>query len=398
MLKRISCFLFIALLIVPVTYAQPSDCGTLIELAVADTLAACQNAEVATLCRGFGNISTSPIATNQAGDTLPLANVLEFVVNADTVSMVQIKFAPNTSTENPTQTTGFVFGEALLNRGSESWQVFTIQATDEVCRNDARQAGVLLQTVGDTRAVIRVNEVDVSFNRTIFIRLNNGSLQVNVIEGDAILNTGSPVIFSGFQWTAGEAAPTPYDYLLLNTVPVNLLPRIPRLALPGHVSVTTETSLFEQTRSDSRAITQLLPGTLLNVYGSDLTGQWRHVLTPTGEEGWVPATVLEGTISGTVPAYEATPQLMSRPYGYSWGRGGTGFGQVNLRNAPADDAGILTILPAQVEFSLYGRSPDSRWVYVMLDAPVNGISEGWLSVPFIDLPPDLRIGELPPAQ
>jgi len=396
--------LFLLVLIIPAD-AQSEDCFSLVSQAVAETLAVCQAQAIGEVCHGSGEINSTPNALTTLGDRLSINQVDGIILEDDnTVSIASIRL-PNISLdeENPSATALFLFGDATFNRDVSSnlpaWQAFTIADSGTVCRNAERPAGALLQASDNTRIALRVNNVDISFNKTLFLTLDENRLQVSVLEGDAVIeaaNADSVALFAGFQWTEGQSSPPlQYDYNVASTLPVNLLPRIPRIALPGQVTLATETALFEQTHTNSPIVTELLPGTLLNVYGSDLSGEWRHVREPGGESGWIPAETLQNQLDTTLPAYEATPQLMTRPFGPAWGRGGTGFGQINLRIGPSEDDGILARLPANVEFSVLGRSADLEWIFIQLDEPIDSLDEGWVFVPVIDLEPDLRLGELP---
>jgi hypothetical protein len=376
--------------LVTASFAQ-EDCFTRVNRSVATTLENCAAMNPNEICAGAGSVAgingSQAIQSVQQISTAPDADEIGMAV-------VNLSLPSLEEDEEPSTTALFVFGNTTLTSSDPSWHAFSIDESGAVCRGSARLSGVLIQVPDGFTEQLQVNGTNIAFSRTIFITLVDSQLVVNVLEGDATVQANT--VFAGFQWTQGT--PSPYDAATMATLPVNLLPRIVRVALPGQVTLASQTSLFAEARDSSRiVIEEMLPGTPLNVYGADLTGQWRHVVDASGLVGWVPVASLQSDLNTTIPAYEATPHLLTRPFGPTYGRGGTGFGQVNLRIGPSDEEGILAQLSADTEFSILGRNTSLDWIYIQLDEAINGTAEGWVFVPVIDLPPDYRIGELPLA-
>ena len=372
------------------SFAQ-EDCFSRVNQSVAQTLEACAAFGPDQFCDASGARpiqSVNQITTAPQGDTIGIAALnLSLPIEA-----------PPANDENsvPASTSIFVFGEMTVTSSDPSWRAMSITQSGPVCRNNARLSGVLLQVPRGFRDQVQINGANISFDQTIFATLVEGQLRVSVLEGDAVIQTNqAQAVLAGFQWQGSVIGP--YDAGTMTTLPVNLLPRIVRVALPGQVTLTVETNMRAEPNDGGLFLALLPPGTLLNVYGADLTGTWRHVIEPGGLVGWVPLAALESDLSTTIPAYESTPQLLTRPFGPAWGRGGSGFGAVRLRLGPSDNDGILTQLPADTFFSVLGRDASLNWIYIRLDEAIESAAEGWVQVDVVDLPPELRLGELPLA-
>ncbi|HLA45633.1 MAG TPA: hypothetical protein VJZ27_19445, partial [Aggregatilineales bacterium] len=308
-LRFLAVLILAAVFTMTAAYAQPSTCLELLNQAVAVTLEQCATMQPGEICRGAGSIETLPSNLTTIGTRLSLESIESIHSSGASIISMQFRAA------NESSSVLYAFGTLEISRTQNAsfpaWQAFDIRQSGGICSGNDRVAGVLLQASEAERGFFAVNNLTISFNQTIFLMLQDNHLQIDVIEGDAVVeNSGeSVVIFAGFGWTAsdnGESDPIPYNYNAISTLPVNLLPHIPRVPLPGQVEVATETLLFIDAATNSVRVLEepLLPGTLLNVYGSDLTGTWRHVITPSGESGWIPAESLVTQPEVVLPAYD----------------------------------------------------------------------------------------------
>ncbi len=367
-------------------YAQPSDCVAQRAQSVRAALTTCAGLLPGQVCsadEGRAPLAPQEVLRAAQGDMI----------------LAHVPLAATDASAPPPFLAVYVVGEAELVRDSADdlppWGAFTVAATGQFCAGGGHPAGVLLQSPLGNPTLIQVDGVRLTLTGTAFLARDEIGLAMTIIEGGAEV-VGGPRLAPGARWTSGTGAAVPYDAATVRTLPLESLPRVPRIPLPGAATVIEPSPLYAAPDDDSAELAFEIPAeSVLSIFGADLTGTWRHVRTPDGLEGWVPQGALSGNPVGTLPAYNATPQPLTRPPGPVYARGGTGFGAVRLRMAPGDNAGVLTELPANLSLLIYGRSPDAAWVYVELEAPIEGYTAGWASVPVIDLPEGLRLAELP---
>ncbi len=291
-----------------------------------------------------------------------------------------------------------LLGAASLTRDSAddlpAWTAFSLAQTGRFCNEPGYPAGVLLQTPLEPPTPFQVNGIRLALSGTAFLTLDEqNTLMLYLVEGGAEV-VGGPRLAAGTVWAGGPAMP--YEAAIVRHLPLESLPRIPRVPLAGAVTLTETSPLWSAPDEDSaQAAFELESGAVLSVFGADLTGAWRHVRTIEGLEGWVPQGALSGNPTGTLLAYNATPQPQTRPPGPRYTEANTGRGAVRLRTAPNDGAPTQTQLPADVVLGVYGRSVDAGWLYVQLDTPLEGATDGWVFVPVVDLPEGFRVGDLP---
>lgn len=303
-----------------------------------------------------------------------------------------------------TQMRGILIGDVGIRdvtpveAGFPKWTAMIVETGDTLsdCAAIPRsafmvQSNVPFEVIASTRVVI--NGASLDLRGTIIIHTLGNNTIFSAIEGEAriIANGGTQPLVAGqsvqithepddFSRAVSQPGPAvPYDYSLLENIPVALLDRGTVLPQPGFVSTEGQVNMRAAPDINGSLLYQIPAGRTMAVLGSDPTGEWFHVRLTTGESGWMFANLLRrnhGVISTT---YSATPQPVQR-----FGDLGTkatviSGADATLREAPDALFAAIGAVPNGTEVQLIARSPYSPWVKIDNNGQV-----GWLALSVLD--------------
>jgi len=254
--------------------------------------------------------------------------------------------------------------------------------------------GVLVQSPPRTITLLRVNGVGVAVNGLALLQMDGEALLVSALSREAILSESGTVIFAGYAARVGAdgvSPVTPYDPGWVAHLPVEVLPTIEVVPLPGNALLTVEATLFARPTLKAYTNTVIRAGLPVNVLGRSLDGEWLAVRSYDGALGWLPVDALDVRVAGDMPILEQTPSLPPRPFGAIYGYVETNAEQNNLRAGPGQQYPVVATVPFRTGLSLYGRSRDDQWLYVeMADG-----TRAWISVSVISPSTPYPRDELP---
>jgi len=294
----------------------------------------------------------------------------------------------------PIQMTGLLVGDVSLRDNSPpdfpAWQAMIVQTAPDApgCGAMPHNAFVV-QSPFNQPANIAINGVSLGLNGTVLVETRDnqtifaglsGQTTVFAVGQEQALRPGQQILVpynpGDFSFPVDlPSAPTPFDLLLAQNLPVSLLDRPILIPQPGYVTTDGAVNMRTAPNTDAAVLGQVPPGQVLSVLGRNPMGDWLHVRLDSGETGWMKAELLLQTLGNIQAVYDATPAPPQR------------FGQlgrlakvvapagVNLRNAPDVSFGIVANLPDGVMVNLLARSPYSPWVKV----DYNGVI-GWLAL------------------
>ncbi|MCI0709811.1 MAG: SH3 domain-containing protein [Chloroflexi bacterium] len=385
------CLMSISLTNAPLILAQDPACEEILEATTLETIAQCGVA-------GRGQLCSASDGYRFLDDT----DNLELEATANDFPAARINFTDDFSESN--YATGYVFGTATVE-ASDNWHTLqlTTAASETECAGELPLSGLLVQAPSGQLLVITVNDVELTLNDTVFITTVDTATVISILRGNVIARYADSieVTFAGYSLTLDDetlSPPAVFDEATLENLPVELLPSVVIVPLPGNVILQEPSPLFANPRENAAYVDQLRANTLLNLLGQNEEGDWWHVVREDGVTGWLPAEIITGVFPSDAPHYAETPQPLTRPYGLVMGRATTPANPVNLRSEPLADAEILVQLPALTDFSIMGRNETGEWLQIRLDSPLGeGIDVGWVAAWILDLPDDVRIPELPIA-
>lgn len=385
------CLMSISLVNVSLLMAQDPVCEEIVREIILETIAQCGMAGRGQLCTAADGYTLLDDTTN-----------LELEATANNFPVARINFTDDFSESN--YATGYVFGTVTVE-ASDNWHMlqFTTAASETGCTGDLPLSGLLVQAPSGQLLVLTVNNIELTLNDTLFITAIDGATIINVLRGNVIARQADSieVAFAGYNLTEDDetlSPPAVYDEALLSNLPVELLPSVVNVPLPGNVILQESSPLFANPRENAAYVDQLRANTLLNLLGQNEAGDWWHVVREDGVTGWLPAEIITGVFPSSAPHYAETPQPPTRPYGLVMGRATTPANPVNLRAQPLADAAVLVQLSALTDFSIMGRNETGEWLQIRLDTPLGeGVEQGWVAAWILDLPDDVRIPELPIA-
>jgi N-acetylmuramoyl-L-alanine amidase len=153
---------------------------------------------------------------------------------------------------------------------------------------------------------------------------------------------------------------------------------LPALAQSGNAVVNTDfLNMRVGPGVQYERVATVAYGQTMTLIARDAAGQWVQGVLPTGVSGWVNAYYLVTTVNilslpiGVPSQPTPPPQVVGLA-------GVVNTGNLNLRNGPAANFGILAKLPRGTTLTLTGRNGDARWVQVN----VNGLV-GWVSARYL---------------
>ncbi|HEX3051896.1 MAG TPA: SH3 domain-containing protein [Aggregatilineaceae bacterium] len=352
-----------------------------------------------TVCAGTNGVTIQTVGGQQvaqAGGAVQVRSVSQIdALAGDEWPLVMLHLPDAVNSQN--YATLLVLGNATLTFAENAnGMVFDLKTgVSPLPCADLPQPGVLVQSAANSLTLLRVNGVDVAVNGMAIITApENQGVTISSLSREAILSQSGTVIFAGDQSTVtGDVASEVvfYDGSALKNVPVEILPVIELVALPGNGTVLQDVSLYLRPAEESYTSATAQAGLPVNLFGQDSTGQWVYVRTYDSLMGWIPRNYLDLKTDGDMPVLAEPPTLPARPFGPIQGRGYLNAEQNNLRSGPGQDYEIVVRLPVNTEVLVFGRNPDSRWLLVeTLDG-----TRAWLSADLLSPSTQFDIDLLP---
>jgi SH3-like domain-containing protein len=272
---------------------------------------------------------------------------------------------------------------------------FTLTGDAEPVCEGLPRPGLVIQSPDLTLTLISVNGVELAINGTVVLHPIENGVSVSSITHETILGQSGEVVFAGYGVDLtpdGEVTIAPYDPANVAHLPIEVLPTIERIPVPGSASSTEQLPLHlapDYARVANNAYIDA--GLPISVIGQNPAGDWLYVRTYDLITGWIPRGWVTLDTAGELPSFAAAPPLPTRPYGPVHAQGTTVAEGNNLRAGPGEDYEIIIRVPLRTAVDIYARSPDSLWYYVAL---ADG-TRGWLSVDIVHSPTLESIEELP---
>jgi SH3-like domain-containing protein len=262
------------------------------------------------------------------------------------------------------------------------------------CSNLPRP-GVLVQSAANSLTLLRVNGVDLAVNGTTLIQPLDGSgLYIAALARETILSQTGTVIFAGYSAQVSGTTVSqvvPYDPGAVAHLPVEILPEMEVVTLPGNAIVLQDTNLCKRPAAETYTTTMVKAELPVNVLGRNSGGDWLVIRTYDGAVGWIPASVLQVNVPVELPVYDATPPLPVRPFGSIQAYVKTSAEHNNLRTGPGESYPIAVTVPIWTDLALYGRSQDDQWLLVETEDNVRA----WISVSLISPSTPYALDKLP---
>lgn len=352
------------------------DCAELYQQALVDMMAHCFDAQPGTVCGASGSVTitmeSGQVATG-AGASARINGVASLALEASEDSGWPLaSFTLPDAFDQRKSAAVLVMGPAELSFASDSsltpGAAFTLATANAPLCRDLPVPGVLVQSPTESLTQLRINDTDVMVNGTALISTRSGgTLNVSALTRETILGQSGTVVFAGYGVSvmgefAGEIAP--YAEHQVANLPVQILPEMPLIALPGNATTNTELSLYTQPGEAYYSNTTIRAGLPVSVFGRDGSGNWLHVRTYQGASGWMPAYGLDVNVPVALPVYDEAPAAPIRPFGSVQGYIKTTYEHNNLREGPGEAFPIVETVPLLTDLALYGRSPDGNWLYV----------------------------------
>lgn len=373
-------------------------CRPALENLWASATAACINKPVGYICNGGAAPAAEPAGA--------VSNALAASGALVEVSAVHALRTASISTENnsagiaylrvpePLQYTALLLGDVSLRDVTPpdfpAWTSMVVETAAAPVTCAAAPANVLVLQSGlgaSTRIV--VNGASLLLNGTVVVRTDAGSTHFIALAGQSsVLTSGveQPVL-TGEQvsvphspenvaaTSGAPTAPTPFDPIALQNLPVALLDRPLILPQPGYVNTQGAVNMRSEPNIYAGIIIQVPPGEIMSVLGQSTDGLWYHVRRANGESGWMLAELLARNVGAIAAIYDATPMPPQR-YG-TLGTSGRVLAPagVNLRLGPDVTFPAIRTLNDGTVVSLMARSPYSPWIKVNADGMV-----GWLAL------------------
>ncbi len=379
------------------------DCSAIYQQALVDTMAHCFGAPSGTACGASGEVTISMQSGQTArepGASARISGVASLALEAGDGSAWPLASVtvPDAFDQRKSATV-LVMGPASVTFESASGlpegAVFTLETASAPLCGELPLPGLLVQSPQASLAQLRINGTDLLVNGMALIRARSGgTLQVSALTRETILGQSGAVVFAGYGVSvAGEhaGAIAPYQPKEVAHLPVQVLPEIQRIALPGNATVTEAITLYTRPAPEYYSNTTVRAGLPVNVFGQDSTGDWLHVRTYNGATGWMPAQALDVNVPVTLPVYDDVPPGPARPFGSVQGYIKTSYEHNNLREGPGESFPIVETVALWTDLALYGRSPDGNWLYVeTLDGTL-----GWMNVALVSNSTPFVLDDLP---
>lgn len=379
-----------------------ASCQDVYYAGIGDAVENCVGLQAGTVCLGAGP-GEIEMASGQVVDTPGGSAALSGMASVragdgDAWSLVIGRLADSLRSE--TFATLIVMGPARLDAAesaSPAIPAFTLSHAPEPspCAELALP-GLLVQSPARSLTLLNVNGVDVAVNGTAVIRAPDAdTLAISAISRETILSQSGTVVFAGYSARIAAGEPpevAPYDPASVAFLPVELLPIIEVIPVPGNALVTERVNLHLRPDPASYTGEIVRAGVPVNALGRNTGGDWLHIRTYEGEIGWVPAAALDINVAGEMPVYDRAPARPSRPFGPVQARGLTTPEMSNARSGPGEVYEIVARLPFNTDVGIYAQSPDGQWL--MIETPDG--TRAWISANLVSVTtPGYNVRELP---
>jgi SH3-like domain-containing protein len=379
------------------------SCASQYENALVDMMAHCFGAQAGTVCAASGDVTitmASGQSVTEPGSTARIGGVGSLRLgtgDGSAWSLATVNLADPFN--NRLQATLVALGPVELTfvetADLPAGAAFTLQTANAPTCSDLPYPGVLIQSPEGSLTMLRINDTDVAVNgMTLISTRSGGTLQVNALTRETILGQSGTVIFAGYTTSAMGAFAgdvTPYDASKVANLPIEILPEMQRVTLPGNATLKQEMNLFFEPGAEFYSSTMVSPGIPVTVFGRDSSGDWLHIRTYEGFEGWMPAYVMNVNVAGDMPVYDVAPLAPIRPFGSIQGYIKTSYENNNLRSGPGEQFEIVQTVPIWTDLALYGRSLDDEWLLVeTLDG-----QRAWINTLIVSQSTPYAIEELP---
>lgn len=379
-----------------------ASCQDVYYSGIGDAVENCVSLQAGTVCLGAGP-GEIEMASGQVVDTPGGSAALSGMASVragdgDAWSLVIGRLADSLRSE--TFATLIVMGPARLDAAesaSPAIPAFTLSHAPEPspCAELALP-GLLVQSPARSLTLLNVNGVDVAVNGTAVIRAPDAdTLAISAISRETILGQSGTVVFAGYSARIAAGEPpevAPYDPVSVAFLPVELLPIIEVIPVPGNALVTERVNLHLRPDPASYTGEIVRAGVPVNALGRNTGGDWLHIRTYEGEIGWVPAAALDVNVAGEMPVYDQAPARPARPFGPVQARGLTTPEMSNARSGPGEVYEIVARLPFNTDVGIYAQSPDGQWL--MIETPDG--TRAWISANLVSVTtPGYNVRELP---
>jgi len=352
--------------------ADENSCRAVYLAAVTSLAQECAEMQNGTVCAGTNGVTLQTFGGQQvaqAGGAVQVRSISRIdALAGDEWPLVVLHLPDAVNAQN--YATLLVLGNATLTFAENANGLAFDLKTGESplpCA-DLPQPGVLVQSPANSLTLLHVNGVDIAVNGTAIITApENQGVTISSLSREAILSQSGTVIFAGYQSTVtGDTASEVGFYAgdTLKNIPIEVLPVMELIALPGNGTVLQDVNLCLRPAAESYTSATAQAGLPVNLFGQDSTSQWVYVRTYDGLMGWMPRNYLDLKTSGDIPVLAEAPTLPARPFGPIQGRGYLNAEQNNLRSGPGQDYEIVARLPVNTEVLVFGRNPDGTWLLV----------------------------------
>ncbi len=389
--------------------AQSGDalnCQAVYMAAESAVLANCAAMSLGTVCAASGSVTvetTDGQTVSATGSAVPLvmAKTIQVGPGDGTAWNLALIYLPISNTSRD-YVTLVVVGPAVLDIQTVNKYLpgaaFTLssEAQPSPC-GDLARPGVMVQSLDKILTMLNVNGVDLAINGSVVLQGSGGNLTVNALSHETILSKTGSVIFAGYAQTIapdGSAAPpAPYVMADVANLPIEIMPHMERIPLPGNAVPAEDLPLHRHPDPATYTNDVAEAGLPLNVLGQNPAGDWLYIVTYEGLTGWVPAMWIgwvppDGLV---MPSFEDAPPAPVRPYGPVQGQGITTYETNNIRSGPGEDYDIVVRLPLNTKIDIYARSPDNQWYLIGLQ---DG-SRAWISVSIVQALTEFTITDMP---
>ncbi len=387
----------------PAAAQDGGSCQALYQAALVDMMAHCFNLQAGTACSVSGDVSIAMASgqeVNDPGGAARLSGVAALRAlpgDGSAWSVASLTIEDRLNARNAA--TLIVLGpvdltfeaDAVLSPGA----AFTLKGgSDPYPCSDLARPGVLVQSPPNTLTQLRVNGVEVTINGMALIHPLDGGIEVASLAKETILGQSGTVVFAGYgvQASGSNVSPVvPYDPSAVAHLPVEILPEMMAISLPGNATVKETTNLFSRPAAESYTNTMVKAGLPVSVFGRSTDDQWLYIRTYEGQLGWFPAYSLDVSVPGEMPVLTDAPPAPIRPFGSMQGTIKTSAEYNNLRDGPGESFAIVATVPLWTDLILYGRSSDDQWLYV----ETQDGQRAWVSVLVVSPSTPYTLSDLP---
>ncbi|MBI5959966.1 MAG: SH3 domain-containing protein [Chloroflexi bacterium] len=379
-------------------------CRAKLQTALSDFMAHCFGAQPGTMCGASGAIEiemASGQVVSGAGSTARLSGAAAIrLLAGDGSAWGLASLSVPDALDSQKAASMLLFGPLTLQFDAATdlpaGAGFTLSAetSNSACSN-LPQPGVLVQGPAKTLTLLRVNGIDLAINGMALLHpLPGGGLSVSALTRETILAQSGTVLFAGYgvQIVGETVSPVaPFDPAGTAALPVEILPDIQMIPLPGNAMVNQEMNLFQRPASEAYTNTMVKAGLPVSVFGRSADDQWIYIRTYDGQMGWFPVSVAQVNVPVEMPIFNDVPPSPVRPFGAVQAYIVTNAEHNNLRDGPGESFAIVATVPLWTQVALYGRSLDDEWLLVETPDSVRA----WISVLLISPSTPYVLNELP---